>query len=389
MFAVNQNTIQVLFALVRNAVRGDKLTEQERDLCKNKIFPDLMTVSRKHDIAHLVAAGLDNNLLLAGGNEEIGQEILKAIFRYTQQNYEYCELCEALESAEIPFIPLKGSVLREYYPEPWMRTSCDIDILVHHKDLAAAISYLVEKQRYVEKGRATHDVALFTKRGNRIELHFDLVEEGRANQANDVLKEVWNNASIKSGHKYWYEMSDEYFYFYHIAHMAKHFESGGCGIRPFIDLWILDNIEGANKQSRDELLRKGGLLKFTEIARRLSRCWFNGEKYDEISVRVQNFILGGGVYGTSQNKVALQQERKGGRIGYLFSRMFVPYSKLKRYYPVLDKHRWLTPVMQIRRWFMLLRPDVAKMAKNELSVNKKIDKSKAEEMNLFLLEIGL
>ncbi|MBO4954226.1 MAG: nucleotidyltransferase family protein, partial [Clostridia bacterium] len=30
----------------------------------------------------------------------------------------------------IDFMPLKGAVIRQYYPEPWMRTSCDIDIHV-------------------------------------------------------------------------------------------------------------------------------------------------------------------------------------------------------------------------------------------------------------------
>lgn len=29
-------------------------------------------------------------------------------------------------------------------------------------------------------------------------------------------------------------MKEEMFYFYHIAHLAKHFEVGGCGIRQII-----------------------------------------------------------------------------------------------------------------------------------------------------------
>ncbi|MBR6794856.1 MAG: hypothetical protein IKM52_01960, partial [Clostridia bacterium] len=71
------------------------------------------------------------------------------------------------------------------------------------------------------------------------------------------------------------------------------------------------------------------------------------------------------------------------------SRIFVPYDNLKRYYPILEKHAWLTPIMQIRRWFMLLQPSVAKMAKRELQTNYSIDKAKAEEMNFFLDSIGL
>ena len=54
-------------------------------------------------------------------------------------------------------------------------------------------------------------------------------------------------------------MTDEMFYFYHIAHMAKHFEEGGCGIRPFIDLWTLDNIKDVDHDKRDELLSRGNL----------------------------------------------------------------------------------------------------------------------------------
>ena len=47
------------------------------------------------------------------------------------------------------------------------------------------------------------------------------------------------------------------------------------------------------------------------------------------------------------------------------------------------------PFMQIRRWFMLLNPDVARMAKREMAVNSKLVKTKSDEMNVFLDYIGL
>lgn len=64
-------------------------------------------------------------------------------------NHEYNRICDALESVEISFLPLKGSVLRQYYPEPWMRTSCDIDILVHENDLEKTTEYLVRDLGYI------------------------------------------------------------------------------------------------------------------------------------------------------------------------------------------------------------------------------------------------
>ncbi len=386
---MNPNTVELLFALLRSAIRGNQLDDSQKELLTEDVLQELFMISKKHDVAHLLATGLDKNGLLKNANDKIGNEIAMAIYRYTQMNYEYERVCDAIENAHIPFIPLKGSVLRKWYPEPWMRTSCDIDILVHRQHLESAISYLVDKLEYVERGRATHDVSLFSKSGKHIELHFDLVEEGRANNAIDILNTVWESVSLKSKKEYWYEMTDAFFYFYHIAHMAKHFEVGGCGIRPFIDLWILDNIENVDKTQRDELLEKGGLLKFAEAARRLSNCWSDGAPLDEVSLKMQDFIISGGVYGSSKNRVALQQAKKGGRIGYIFSRIFISYDKLKRYYPILEKHRWLTPIMQVRRWGKLFKPTVARMAKSELAANKNIDKSSAEDMNIFLNEVGL
>ena len=114
-----------------------------------------------------------------------------------------------------------------------------------------------------------------------------------------------------------------------------------------------------------------------------------GEEPSETLLQLQSFLLHGGVYGSTDNRVALNQTKKGGKFGYLRSRVFIPFAKLARYYPILEKHPWLMPVMQVRRWFMLLKPDVASMAKRELATNGSLEKTKADQMNAFLDEIGL
>ena len=386
---MNQRTIQILFALLRSAIRGTALTEEERNCITQDLIRDILKISCKHDMAHLVGFGLMQNELISENRDSLQQCIFAAVYRYEQINYEFENLCAALEKAKIQFLPLKGSVIRKYYPEAWMRTSCDIDILIRHEDLYRAISYLADHHHYIVKEYATHDVSLFSPSGIHVELHFDLVEEGRAQNAIDVLKTVWENVVLHENSEYWYEMADDYFYFYHIAHMAKHFENGGCGIRPFIDLWILDHVVKVDRAACDYLLNKGNLLKFANASRALRDMWFEGDAPDALSLQMQDFLLHSGVYGSADNRVALQQKNKGGRIGYLLSRMFVPYVKLKRYYPVLEKYRWLMPVMQVRRWFMLLKPDVAKMAKAELAANSAVDATYAAQMGEFLKKIGL
>lgn len=81
-------------------------------------------------MAHLVVFGLKQNGLLTDAEKRLEQYIHKAIFRHEGLVFEYGQICSVLEQAQIPFLPLKGSILRDYYPEAWMRTSCDIDILV-------------------------------------------------------------------------------------------------------------------------------------------------------------------------------------------------------------------------------------------------------------------
>ena len=386
---VNRDTIQIFFALLRSAICGTKLTAEERSNYSSKMLQNLLSLSSKHDLSHVLVHGLQQNNLISKENADLNELVFEALYRCEQIKYEYENLCSALEKAKIPFLPLKGSLLREYYPEEWMRTSCDIDVLVHREDLDRAVAYLTDHYEYDEIERDTHDVSLYSPTDIHVELHFDLVEEYIAQNANEVLNRVWDNVNLCENSEYRYEMSDPYFYFYHIAHMAKHIEIGGCGIRTFLDLWILDHMENIDQAARDRLLEQGGLLQFAESSRKLSRVWFGGEDMDDLLSRMQDFILCGGMYGTSENRVVLHQSKMGGRFGYILSRVFIPFAKLKRYYPILEKHPWLMPLMQIRRWFMLLKPEIAQMAKREIIANRKLEKEKADKMHAFLNEIGL
>lgn len=386
---MDQRTIQILFALLRSAICGTKLSEEERNNYSPALLQDLLKISSKHDVAHLLVLGLKQNELVTKENNEIEKRILRAVSRHEKIRYEYENLCEALEKAQVPFLPLKGSVIRRYYPEAWMRTSCDIDVLVHERNSEKAKSVLVDKYGYSYRGRSSHDISLFTTTNTHVELHYDLVEDGIANGSSEVLKNVWDMSVIREGYVFWHEMPDEYYYFYHIAHMAKHFENGGCGIRPFIDLWILDGIQETDIDKRNKLLEQGNLLKFANAARKLSRIWFSDEQYDFISQQMENYILRGGVYGTNENRITVQQQKKGGRIKYALSKIFVPYDVIKFYYPILQKHKWLTPFMEVRRWFKLIFCGHFRRVKKELNYNQNIDKASADDTRRFLCDIGL
>ncbi len=103
--------------------------------------------------------------------------------------------------------------------------------------------------------------------------------------------------------------------------------------------------------------------------------------------KLEKFIVEGGVYGNQANRVAVQTAKKNdNKFKYLLSRIFERYDMLKFRYPILQKHRWLMPVMQVRRWFGLLNGNKAKRAISEVQT---LGVANTDGVNEFLTEIGL
>lgn len=386
---MDENTL--LMTLLRQQVCG--YTPEPMEAPTPEQLEKLYVLAQRQDLAHIAGQALGSMKLL--GEDETSKKLkdmsMQAIYRYVQLSYELAQSCKVLEEARIPFIPLKGSVLRQYYPEPWMRTSCDIDILVQEKDLDQAVTVLKEKLQYQGEGKSDHDVLLRSSGGTTLELHFDTIQERYANNTSrDVLSEIWQEASpIQAGSSHML-LSDPMFYFYHIAHMAKHFEVGGCGVRSFLDIWILNHKVSHEKENRDQLLQAGGLLRFARAAEKLSEVWFSGVPMDDWSKQLNDYILRAGLYGDFENRAALGQAKEGGKFRYVLTRrIFMPYNYLKAEYPILEKHKWLTPIYQVVRWFRALRRGEWNKRVRELQINAGVSREATTSAGNLLRHLGL
>lgn len=362
------DTVNILFSLLQFEIFGSKVPEKAKKGITDDSLSELFNIAKRHDVAHLIGDALIKNDLLKEDKikEAFEQQIYMAVYRYQNLNFQLEKICKLFEENKIPFIPLKGAVIRKYYPEPWMRTSCDIDILVKNEDLDKSIALLENTLKYRRGDMSAHDVSLFLNDTCHVELHYELIEDLKSQKANRVLKRVWDYSKPLSDESSHYQMNDEMFYFYHIAHMAKHFEIGGCGIRTFIDLKILQNNNFAGKT---ELLNEGGLLKFSEVATDLCDKWFYNKESNFIVTEMEDFILNGGIYGSMQNLVAAQQLKRGGKFNYALSKIFLPYDIIKYHYTILIKKKWLTPFFEVVRWFKLLFKGGVKRSLRELHIN--------------------
>lgn len=347
----------------------------------------LYLLSKSHDLAGIVGDVLIKNNLAA--NDEIKKkfqsEIMLAVYRYENINYELDMLRKILNEAKIPFVPLKGSVIREYYPEPWMRTSCDIDILVPEDKLQEAVSKIIERLGYRYEKRGYHDISLISKAGVHLELHHSIAENRES--IDKLLAECFSHTFAYDGYECRFD--NEFMIFHQIAHACYHFVNGGCGVRPFADVLLLCKKLSCDRNMLDEMLAKTDIKKFFDVFIKLAEVWFENAAHDQLTLRMEKFVLSGGVYGNLQNHVAVSGQKKSGAAGHLLRRIWLPYSSLCTAYPSLKGKRILQPFYEIRRWFRMLDPAARKRAGAELSEIKNLDKEKKCEIGVMLSELGL
>lgn len=375
----------------------DVLSEDEiRSLDDPNVLCTLFHLSSPHDLQHMVGAVLYRIGAAAGTPiaDSYKSALIAAAYRYEGRTYALAELSSFFEELGVDYILLKGAMLSKYYPLPEMRTSCDVDILIKREQLSLACRELTERLSYTKLKEGGHDVKLVSPHGVHLELHFTLAEEKDHSEAAKILRRVWDVAVPAEGSAHRMELPFDFAYFYHIAHMVKHFLYGGCGIRTVMDIYVLRNrCPGFDADAAHALVCQGGYADFENAMRQLANKWFGNTtpEYDDpdILARIEDFIMGGGIYGNTANRVKMNRAERKGRIGYLLSRLFLPYDHIKYDYPILQKHRLLLPFCQVHRWFRLFRGTTSKRIANEIRINHSITAEGRSDTQAMLKKLGL
>lgn len=286
---------------------------------------------------------------------------------------------------KIDFIPLKGAVMRGLYPEKWMRQSTDIDVLVRGREVRRAADALREKGGFSLLKEGRHHYVMSGPTGWILELHHELT--GGGTPAGEYLGRVWEFARPSSGHEY--ILPDEFFRIYHLSHMAGHFGGGGCGVRPFLDLHIMN---GVMKAASEEMLSSVGLGRFSRVADALSEKWFGdggASGADEMTLRVEEILLGGGLFGSKENEVLLKRSVSKSRAAYLKDRLILPAADIKSKYPAAARHGFLVPFYQVGRWFSALSPSKSGRVRSEAKLAGNLSEEKISHAGRLLCGLGI
>lgn len=349
----------------------------------------LYRLFKRHDLAHLLGVTLDRRGLLPQGKlrDRFVEQVHTAMYRYETSEYELSRICAAFEDAHIPYIPLKGAVIRHFYAQPWMRTSCDLDVLVHEEDLDRATDALVDRYGYTtDRVRHYHNISLFTDSGIHLELHFNIFEATPYLDAQ--LARVWEYAT-PIGDSCRYELSNEFTMFYLIAHMSRHFSEGGCGIKPLLDLYILQRKLSYDETAFHALIETCHLQTFYRTMLQLLDVWFSDGTHTALTRDCEDFLLNGGTYGTKKQKHATNKEKHTNMVQYFFRRVFPSYEKMAMLYPELHSKKWKYPVFQLRRFRHLFRPNAIQNRVEELRIVNNISADKRDTVVNMMNQLGL
>lgn len=343
----------------------------------------LIQIGAKQSILPIIHRGLKEAGAPAEVVEECDKVRLKDTRQYIIQNDALQKIGRALDREQIPYIPLKGAVLRQLYPAPELRTSCDIDVLIKEDDVEIAIAAIKKATDFVKKKRNYHDISMVNSQVH-LELHFSILEN--MENVDKLLSRVWDYAVPDVGSRY--KLIPEFQIFHIVAHMSYHMVHGGLGIRPFLDLWLLRTKTNYNEETVQRMCYDCSILLFYEKCCDLVDSWMAGKSVSEDLMIFEDYVLNGGVFGNKENALASRQRKHRG-FSYFFHRVFMSKSLLEAEYPELKVKSYLLPIYQMKRWLRLLNSKKREQVWKEISSVRTMNASEIDSFDKLLVSLGL
>lgn len=208
-----------------------------------------------------------------------GSKLNAAVQNETLQTAEFNALNQAFRAGGVRYMPLKGFLMRELYPEPYLRTMTDYDVLVEQEDFDKAREVLVKQGYEYLKGDELHDVYVKSKRFV-VEQHYKLFAASAAYERGRNVS--WNRLVHYEATEYRFTPED--FYRYMLEHLLKHWLGSQTTLRDYLDVAIYLRARGGelDRAKLDADLQRSGVLDFVKNVERLADAWFNGKELDPV-----------------------------------------------------------------------------------------------------------
>ncbi len=279
--------------------------------------------------------------------QAVGKAVRRAILFDTERR----AVLDELEKAGIRHMPLKGCIMKDYYPRAGMREMADNDIL-YDRSRSADVRRIMESLGFETAIYARNDYSHDCYHKAPVcnfEMHRALFTPFNGRKLFHYYRDYPEEKMIRNeGSDYRYHLSSEDFYIYMIAHEYKHYSRSGTGLRSVLDTYVFLCREQPDMTYVHGEMEKLGITEFEAMNRSLAMSLFGGKPLTEKAEEMLDYILSSGTYGKTENSITNQLKEKG-KWGYFITRAFLPYDMMTQIYPVLAKLPVLLPLLWIHR----------------------------------------
>lgn len=355
---------EYLLELLKAALTGTPVKKADSSIN----WSGLVELAKEQQVYSIIASALDSTAMPQGFLSELKLYNQNELLRLIAMKNELEEIKDELAGEQIEFMLVKGSVIRDYYPQQKMRQMSDVDILYKAENQEKLVSYM-KSRGYMLKAAEANSDDFFKKPFYSFEFHRQIFDEKDAFHPDFDL---WKRAYADSENPYEYHISREDIFIYSLCHMYDHYSLSGCGIRFVCDIYVLlKNLGTLDWDYINNTFEEFKFKNFCDTAIILARSLFMGEQGNDDAQRLLDFMLSGGVYGRSMDiDEYISRAYDGSRLKYIIHRLFPPKSQMFGNYLELKKRPYLLPLFYVIRIFQKLKYNGKKIKKELKSLKK-------------------
>ena len=369
-------TDQCLLYLMACALHS---TPPQEDVLTGIDLNQLLARAQDHSVAAMVCFALEKTQAFAAADSAVQKQWQdaknKAIRKNLLLDTERRAILQELDAAGIWYAPLKGSILKDWYPQFGMREMSDNDILYdgsHQEE----VHEVFLRRNYEVKNYKIGFVDEYDKPPiYYYEMHTALFSHDMPALC-DYYATVKDRLRLVPGTRCEYAFTPEDFYVFVLAHAYKHYSNGGTGVRTLADVYVMHQHFGGALDTAyvRQQLEQLGCTAYERDSRILAEKLFGTVRASaeitltEAETAMLQYQLGASTYGTTRNAInnrlseLAPSEMHGSfsvKLKYCLARLFPGFSYIKgaypELYPTFRKCPLLFPPFWVWRFFRRLR----------------------------------
>lgn len=374
----NIRSIDVIIKLCSCALNKSSF---DKSMLDGVNIDELYDIAQKHMLASMIGQILEANGIYSN---KFKNAVAMAQRKNIILENDLKLIVSELENSHIWYMPLKGAVLKDLYPDFAMREMSDIDVLFD-SSRAEDVRKIMEKLGFQVKNYGVKNDDDYVKPPvSNFEMHRYLFYDKEEKILNSYYQNVINSILVKDAdNSFGYHLKAEDFYIYMIAHEYKHYKLSGTGLRSLIDTYIFINSYQLDMDYVCEQTHAIGIDRFEKQNRSLSINLFSGNDLTENDLIMFDYIVSSGTYGTFDQRIENSISKSGKKLNYVIRRVIGPIrkddpygAKFRNKYSTFFKYPVLLPFLPIYRLLNSLRYNPKRLKQEAVAISKASTKGK-------------